>query len=149
MRIGLSMFAGYDLVDNVRLCAAYNGDASERVEKLDFRTGRFRPTTDVDKCATRATGTLPRERFSPLALSWPNRPCALKAAIGFGKRTLGHPRQSAAPQGPRQGPIAGPGRPSWPPNTRVMIGPSSPAAVEHPTPASGRVHAMARWGTPS
>jgi hypothetical protein len=41
--------------------------------------------------------------MSPLlALSWPNLPCALKTAIGFGKRTLGHHRQSAAPQGPQQ-----------------------------------------------
>jgi hypothetical protein len=39
-----------------------------------------------------------------VALSWLNLPCALKAAIGIGKRTLGHPRQSAAPQGPHQGP---------------------------------------------
>ena len=38
-----------------------------------------------------------------LALSWLNRPCGPKAAIGFGKRTLGHPRQSAALQGPQQG----------------------------------------------
>src|SRR5262249_49773972 len=34
-----------------------------------------------------------------MALSWPNLPCALKAAIGLGKRTLGHPRQSAAGRG--------------------------------------------------
>jgi hypothetical protein len=26
-----------------------------------------------------------------LALSWLNLPCALKPAIGYGKRTLGHP----------------------------------------------------------
>ena len=38
-----------------------------------------------------------------MALSWPNLPCALKAAIGIGKQTLGHPGQSAAPQGPQQG----------------------------------------------
>jgi hypothetical protein len=31
---------------------------------------------------------LPRERFRPLALSWRNLPCALKAAIDIGKRTL-------------------------------------------------------------
>jgi len=36
--------------------------------------------------------------------------CALKAAIGIGKQTLGNPRQSAGPQGPEQGP-----RPSWRP----------------------------------
>ena len=36
-----------------------------------------------------------------MALSWPNPPCALKAAIGIGKRTLGDPRQYAAPQGPQ------------------------------------------------
>jgi hypothetical protein len=43
--------------------------------------------------------------MSPLvALSWLNLPCALKPAIGYGKRTLGSPRQSAAPQGPQQGP---------------------------------------------
>ena len=36
---------------------------------------------------------------APVALSWPNLPCALKAAIGIGKRTLGDPHQSAAPQG--------------------------------------------------
>jgi hypothetical protein len=40
---------------------------------------------------TRAPGHLPRERFSPMALRWPNLPCALKAAIGIGKRTLGPP----------------------------------------------------------
>jgi hypothetical protein len=34
-----------------------------------------------------------------MALSWLNVPSALKAAIGIGKRTSGHPRQSAAPQG--------------------------------------------------
>ena len=39
-----------------------------------------------------------------MALSWPNLPFALKAAIGVGKRTLGDRRQSGAPQGPRQGP---------------------------------------------
>ena len=40
-----------------------------------------------------------------MALSWPNLPCALKAAIGIGKRTLGNPRQRAAPRGgPHQGP---------------------------------------------
>ena len=44
-----------------------------------------------------------------MALSWRNLPCALKAAIGIGKRTLGDPRQFAAPQGPQQGPFAGPG----------------------------------------
>ena len=38
-----------------------------------------------------------------LALSWPNLPCALKAAIGNGKQTLGDLRQSDAPQGPQQG----------------------------------------------
>src|SRR6516164_5727234 len=38
-----------------------------------------------------------------MALSWLNRPCGPKAAIGIGKRTLGHPRQSAALQGPQQG----------------------------------------------
>ena len=39
-----------------------------------------------------------------MALSWPHLPCALKAAIGIGKRTLGDPRQSSAPQGPRARP---------------------------------------------
>ena len=29
-----------------------------------------------------------------MALSWLNLPCALKAAIGIGKRTLGDPRQA-------------------------------------------------------
>jgi hypothetical protein len=33
-------------------------------------------------------------------------PCALKAAIGIGKRTLDSPRQSGGPQGPQQGPRA-------------------------------------------
>ena len=47
-----------------------------------------------------------------MALSWPNLPCALKAAIGIGKRTLDPSHQSAAPQGAQQGlpgPIARPG----------------------------------------
>jgi hypothetical protein len=34
-----------------------------------------------------------------MALSWLNLPCALKAAIDIGGRTLGNPRQCAAPQG--------------------------------------------------
>jgi hypothetical protein len=38
-----------------------------------------------------------------MALSWLNLPCALKAGIGIGKRTLGDPRQSAAPQGRSKG----------------------------------------------
>src|SRR6516165_6632672 len=41
-----------------------------------------------------------------VALSWLNLPCGSKAAFGYGERTLGNPRQSAAPQGPRQGPAA-------------------------------------------
>ena len=41
-----------------------------------------------------------------MALSWLNLPCALKAAIGNGKRTLSDPRQSGARRGPRQGPAA-------------------------------------------
>src|SRR5262249_7684053 len=39
-----------------------------------------------------------------MALSWRNLPCALKVAIGIGKRTLGHPA-SLPRQGPQQGPI--------------------------------------------
>ena len=39
-----------------------------------------------------------------MALSWRNLPCALKAAIGIGKRTLGALASSAAPQGLQQGP---------------------------------------------
>jgi hypothetical protein len=34
-----------------------------------------------------------------LALSWPKRPCALKAAIGIGKQTLAPLASSAAPEG--------------------------------------------------
>jgi hypothetical protein len=34
-----------------------------------------------------------------MALSGLNRPCGPKAAIGIGKRTLGHPRQSATRRG--------------------------------------------------
>jgi hypothetical protein len=53
---------------------------------------------------------------SPLvALSWLKLPCALKAAIGIGKQTLGHPASLPRPQGPQQGP--GSGRPPSPPNT--------------------------------
>ena len=55
---------------------------------------------------------LHRGRRPYMALSWRNLPCALKTAIGYGKRTLGDPRQSAAPQGPQQGPSCGSGRPS-------------------------------------
>jgi hypothetical protein len=58
-----------------------------------------------------------------MALSWLNLPCAVKAAIGIGKRTLGDPAsvprhrgRSKAYRGPR-------------PNTRVMIGAASPAAT--------------------
>ena len=38
-----------------------------------------------------------------MALSWRNLPCALKAAIPYGKRTLGDPGQSDPPRGPQQG----------------------------------------------
>src|SRR5215831_14676634 len=41
---------------------------SERVETIRPQDRTLPPTTDLDKCATRATGTLPRERFSPMAL---------------------------------------------------------------------------------
>jgi hypothetical protein len=43
-----------------------------------------------------------------VAPSWLNLPCALKPAIGNGKRTFGLPGQSAAPEGPQQGPGSGP-----------------------------------------
>jgi hypothetical protein len=47
------------------------------------------------------------QRESPLlALRWHNLPCALKAAIGYSKRTLGDPGQSDPPRGPQQGPAA-------------------------------------------
>jgi hypothetical protein len=39
-----------------------------------------------------------------MALRWHNLPCALMAAIGIGKRTLGDPGQSDPPRGPQQGP---------------------------------------------
>src|SRR5215471_14129848 len=51
-------------------------------------------------------GHLPRERFSPVALSWRNLPCALKAAIGSGTRTCGTRGSLARAGGPRQGPAA-------------------------------------------
>ena len=38
-----------------------------------------------------------------MALRWHNLPCALKAAIGYRKRTLGDPGQSDPPRGPQQG----------------------------------------------
>jgi hypothetical protein len=41
-----------------------------------------------------------------MALRWHNLPCALKAAIGYGKRTLGDPGQSDPPGRPQQGPAA-------------------------------------------
>ena len=40
-----------------------------------------------------------------MALSWRNLPCALKAAIGYGKWTLGNPRRSGAPQGAAARPL--------------------------------------------
>jgi len=48
-------------------------------------------------------------RGQHLALSWLYLPCALKAAIGNGKRTLGDPSQSAAPQGRSKALGLGPG----------------------------------------
>jgi hypothetical protein len=71
---------------------------------------------------------LPRERFSPMALSWRNLPCALKTAIGFGKRTLGHPASLPRHMG-RGKPHCASGSPSSAPNTLVTIGAGSPAAV--------------------
>ena len=64
---------------------------------------RFRPPPNLGNCAHRATGTLPRERFSPMALSWRNLPCALKAAIGLGKRTSSHPVSLPRPRGRSKG----------------------------------------------
>src|SRR5215471_15115520 len=71
--------------------------------------------------------------MSPLlALSWPKVPCALKAAIGIGKRTLVDPRQSGAPQRSQQGPF----RVREPPpcNTRAMSVGASPAATPTNSP---------------
>src|SRR6516164_5326317 len=56
-----------------------------------------------------------------MALSWPKRPGALKAAIGIGKQTLAHPRQSAARRGAaarasalaRPGAVARAGTAAW------------------------------------
>jgi len=55
-----------------------------------------------------------------MALSWPNLPCALKAAIGIGKRTLGHPASLPRPKGRSKaycGAYCGSGSPSS--NTRA------------------------------
>jgi hypothetical protein len=76
---------------------------SEDLEHLDLRTGRFRPLRMWIITGTRAPGHLPRERFSPLALSWRNVPCVLKAAIGIGKQTLGHPASLPRQRGRSKG----------------------------------------------
>ena len=47
----------------------------------------------------RSFATIVQCKSPLLALNWPHLPCALKAAIGIGKRTSGGPRQSAAPRG--------------------------------------------------
>ena len=73
-----------------------------------FKIGRLVHTNDLSARKTVAAQSwcsrLSRERFSAMALRWHNLLCSLKAAIGYSKRTLGDPRQSAAPQGPQQGP---------------------------------------------
>jgi hypothetical protein len=53
-----------------------------------------------------------------LALSWPNLPCALKAAIGYGKRTLGHPASLPRHRGRSKGLLRGP-RPTHGPSSGV------------------------------
>ena len=45
-----------------------------------------------------------------MALRWLNLPCAVKAAIGYGKRTLGDSGQSDPPRGPQQGSTLSPVR---------------------------------------
>jgi hypothetical protein len=63
-------------------------------------------------------------RVRLLALSWLNLPCALKPAIGNGKRTLGDPPRSLPRHRGRSKAYCGSAR-----NKRLMIGAAAPAAV--------------------
>jgi len=65
-----------------RFCGVVMDAAADRVAVVKPQSGFFGSAS----CCTRS-GLL-------LALSWPNLPCALKAAIGIGKRTLGRPAQA-------------------------------------------------------
>ena len=99
-----------------------------------FKIGRLVHTNDLSARKTVAAQSwcsrLSRERFSAMALSWLNLPRALKAAIGNGKRTLGHPASLARAGGPRQGPAASAfARRS----RRDMLGLGSPAHDPSPT----------------
>jgi hypothetical protein len=46
------------------------------------------PPPNIDSCADRATGPLPRERFSPVALPGIAGDATVMAGIGSGNRTL-------------------------------------------------------------
>jgi hypothetical protein len=56
-----------------------------------------------------------------MALSWPNLLCALKPALGNGKRTLRNPPVWREPRGPRQGPWALSGVRAPTPDPRAAI----------------------------
>ena len=71
-----------------------------------------------------------------MALSWLNLPCALKAAIGIGKRTFGHRCQSGVPQGGAA--RASAYRPSPIANASFVASPGGGRRIS--TRASGRFH---------
>jgi hypothetical protein len=55
---------------------------------------------EVRDFGDRTQGHLLRCMSPFVALRWHNLPCALTAAIGYGKQTLGDPDQSDPPRGP-------------------------------------------------
>jgi hypothetical protein len=104
------------------------GSRPPSAKTQDHQGARYSHTS-ID-CAARHRGGRITAGYVGLALSWLNLPCVLKAAIDSGKRTLGNPRQSGAPQGPHQCPPPGSGRPSSPPNTRATMLVALPAATD-------------------
>jgi len=78
-----------------RHCRSLRG-AAARPDSAHCRAGRVPRGRLRGPCFDRAFGSASCCTRSGLllALSWPNLPCALKAAIGIGKRTLGRPAQA-------------------------------------------------------
>jgi hypothetical protein len=95
----------------------FKGGAAGRRSGEAFRTEAFRhhPTLLIAGPNYHGLARVARGGDGPLlALNRPNLPCTRKAAIGYGKRTSGHPASLPRHRGRSKaplavGPLAGPG----------------------------------------